>query len=507
MAVVLGCNLGLPEDKPLSYATRDAQQVYATLTQLGGVDKGRGYLLFDPKVSKVMTVFAEARNRIRDARAAGEKVQFLIYFSGHGSQEALHINGEKLPLAEIRAYFRDIEADLKLLIADACHSGALIQPKGAALAPAAPIRYQDELKVNGSAILTSSSAGEMSQESLELKGSLFTHFFLSALRGAADFDRDGQITLWEAYNHAQSGLRRRLAGVKDAIQNPGFDVDIQGSDNVVLTRMDLGQAFLQLKGLPEGEYRILEAAGGTPFAEVSLAGPEGATLALPKAAYLVFRAGTARGTGPASAGFSGSAGSAGYADLRRAGRVTLSARDFSPLDPDRLAAKGGSAYYYPRRAPLQVSLQPRLYSVFPGRGSGAPVMEATVQGAAGDLAFQAGFAWLPLHRLEAAGMALDQKGTGVSGEIRYYWRYSMPVAAFAGPRLELWSLDQALNGREFGRARMLGTFGALGLERMLSPSLRLGLSLEAGLFWSYDAAGALRRTPAYPVSFALRYGQ
>ena len=50
--------------------------------------------------------------------------------------------------------------------------------------------------------LTSSSAEETAQESDRLKGSFFTHYLVSGMRGAADVSRDGKVTLNEAYQFA-----------------------------------------------------------------------------------------------------------------------------------------------------------------------------------------------------------------------------------------------------------------------------------------------------------------
>jgi hypothetical protein len=496
VAIVIGNNSGLPDEKPLGYATRDAEQVYSALVQLGGADKGQGWLLLDADAGKVKAALKDAGRRVHALKAQGQQVQMLIYFSGHGSDESLHLNGENLPLADIRAWFKGSEADFKLLIADACFSGSLIQAKGAVLAEPVPIQYRDELKVNGSAILTSSSAGELSQESRELQGSLFTHYFLSAIRGAADFDRDGKVTLWEAYNHTQSSLRRRLAGEKNAAQTPEFDVDVQGSDNVVLTRVDLGQSFLALKGLPEGEYRILEAISALQVAEVRLSDPEGMILALPRAPYLVYHGEGGRRT-------------VSLADLRRARTVSLGPGDFNPEGKGLLTAKGSFAsatQAYLGRTPLQLSLQPRWYNAFPGRGAGALALEAALQGNWKDLGLAAAFDYLPSHPEAAGGNTLEQDGFGGAGELRYYWSYSRLGAAYAGPRAEAWSLGQILNGRDYGRAGLLGTFAGLGLERGLPHSFALSLSAEAGFFWNRDASGSIRRTPSYPLSIALRYG-
>src|SRR3954465_8285086 len=65
LALVVGDNAGLPEEKPLSYATRDAEQVYAALPQLGGLDKGQGTLLLNVGAAPVRLALKSIRERVR----------------------------------------------------------------------------------------------------------------------------------------------------------------------------------------------------------------------------------------------------------------------------------------------------------------------------------------------------------------------------------------------------------------------------------------------------------
>lgn len=495
MAVIIGNNEGLESENPLQYATRDAQQIHSTLTQLGGVDKGRDWLLLDPDIRQIMAAFADAGRKIAALRKENRQVQLLIYYSGHGSGEALHVGGESLPLARIREAFGEMDANLKILIADACFSGSLIQSKGGTLAEAIPVVYQDELTVNGSAIITSSSAGELSQESRALKGSLFTHHFLSALRGAGDDDRDGSVTLWEAYNHTQAHLRRRLASGSEAPQNPEFDVDLKGSKNVILTRVNLGQAFLGLSGLPNGRYFVMEAGGAQQVAELSLSDPNGPVLALPKAQYLVFH-----GTGKNR--------TVGHADLRRAKRVDLGLRDFMPATPEHLAAKGGltDAPGLSCKAPFGFELEPKLYSRFPGRVTGAGALDVSLVGAYGNWAGMAGMQYLvPAKGIASSSGPMDQDGYGIGAELRRYARISGLGWFFLGPRIEGWSLGQRQAGEDLPRGLVWGSHLRAGIDCRLAGPFRASFSAGAGWFWSADPSGNLRRSTTFPVSISLGY--
>jgi len=70
--------------------------------------------------------------------------------------------------------------------------------------------------MKGYAFMTSSSASEAAQESSRLKRSFFTHNLISGMRGAADMNQDGRITLNEAYQFAFDGTltqtEKTLAG-------------------------------------------------------------------------------------------------------------------------------------------------------------------------------------------------------------------------------------------------------------------------------------------------------
>jgi hypothetical protein len=497
MAVIIGNNFGLEEDKPLQFATRDAQQVFDVMSQLGGIDAGRGYLLLDPDVSKALTAFDDARRRISGLRAEGQKVQLLIYYSGHGSEEALHMNGEELPLARIRGFFHDMDADLKILIADACFSGSLIQAKGGTLSDPVPVKYQDELKVNGSAILTSSSAGELSQESKELQGSLFTHYFLTAIRGAADSDRDGTVSLWEAYNYTQAGLRRKLISVKNVTQNPEFDMDLHGSENVVLTRVNLGQAFLGLKKVPLGRYQVMESVGALQIAEVNVSDPDGVTLALPKGSYVVYRS-------------DGPKGVTGYADLRSSRSVDLGPGDFVQAQSNVFRAKGFDAESGPieRADGYRLVLGPRWYTSFPGRqGSGAFAYDVSAERPWRDWGTVIAFSWLQPWTDASPGGGLRQDGYGVAAEGRYYLGYSSSWSAHAGPRVEAWSLGQTFDGKVLTRGDVAAALACAGIEKTLGRGFSFSAGAGAGAFWSSTPAGTLKAEGAFPFSLGLRYGR
>jgi hypothetical protein len=526
MAVIAGNNEGLSSDPMLRFAVNDAENVKNALEQLGGVDKQHSHLLLNVDAAQFLSKLQETRRAILTLKAEGEKVQLLLYYSGHGSQDALHMNGEKLPLDRIRTEFKDLGADLKLLIADACFSGSLLQGKGASLAPPVPVRYHDELNVNGSAILTSSSAGELAQESKELRGSLFTHYFLSAIRGAGDADHDGLVTLWEAYHHTLGAMRRKLAAMTDVVQTPEFEVALQGSESVILTRLSLGEASLVLKELPQGRYQIFEAAQARNVAEVQIQGTEAMSLSLPKGQYLVYR-GRENAVGEGD-----QVGLSGFADLRKRTMVTLSESDFHEVARGTLFSKGQQETVF-HNVPMETEVQPQRHSIVSTWGIGATGLvymnfsgwseiaygsELFMQASFGKSVLSLGGMMLRDETYPVVGrevypaMNMGYSSTsyhqadawGLSLEGSYLMAISRGICFRPGVRLEWWRFDQeAVGVGEVVAGRTLGTMATLGLEAFVLRHISLLASLRPGVFWHAEVNGKTRPQFTLPLAVGM----
>ncbi len=152
---------------------------------------------------------------------------------------------------------RGSAASFRLLILDACRSGALTRVKGGTPIPPFDIHLGERVAGEGAVFLTSSSASEDSQESDEIKGSFFTHALVSGLLGAADANGDGRVTLDETYRYAYEATLRASSRSMAGIQHPTFEYDVRGMGDVVLAILDAnapGRAFVQL---PEGRTWLL----------------------------------------------------------------------------------------------------------------------------------------------------------------------------------------------------------------------------------------------------------
>jgi hypothetical protein len=133
IAVFIGVDRGLEEERPLRYAARDAQAMSGAFRQAGTFDEDRVYLLANPSLDKIRAALEEVKGRARELRKAGTESLVMVYFSGHGGSEGLHVAGKQWPRGELTGYLESLESNMKILIVDACESGDLLRHKGGRL--------------------------------------------------------------------------------------------------------------------------------------------------------------------------------------------------------------------------------------------------------------------------------------------------------------------------------------------------------------------------------------
>lgn len=290
-ALVIGANHGLSTEPPLRYAESDARRIARILRTLGGFDHERVEVLTGADADGVRDALSEAEARLRTTGAGDDDLLFVFY-SGHADALALHLGGTRLPLDELRHRVSRAPAAARVLVVDACRSGAVTRVKGGRPGPSFKIELDDDLAARGVAILTSSAAGEDSQESDELGASFFTHFLASGLLGAADADADGRIGLNEAFAYASERTLAATASTLAGPQHPTYHVDLGGRRDLVLTRPSAraGRVGSLTFGEP-GDYLVQRTEPRqVVVGEITVASRAGA-LAVPAGRYLITRRG------------------------------------------------------------------------------------------------------------------------------------------------------------------------------------------------------------------------
>jgi hypothetical protein len=255
VAIVVGNDLGGPGRVTLRFAEADAGRFASVLAELGGFDRDDVHLLqgqrreaVEARLSRVAATTSAWR------KGESDQVVLLFYYSGHSDGESLELGPDRLPFAHLRRLLQQAGADLRLLVIDSCRSGAFATAKSAVSGPAFDIRMVDDLATTGEATLTSSAAHELALESRELRGSFFSHYLISGLRGAADASGDGRITLVEAYRFAFTQTLTATSGTVAGPQHPTYDYRLSGRGELVLTDIRKRVAALHL---PAGYQRIL----------------------------------------------------------------------------------------------------------------------------------------------------------------------------------------------------------------------------------------------------------
>ena len=234
-AVIAGNDMGAAGDVPLRYAEADARKVHDVLGGLGEFLPEDVVLLQGRGGDELARVLIAMNARIRADATAGRDAILFVYYSGHADNQALHAGAELLELEVLQRLVQGSSASFRVLVLDACRSGSLTRVKGAQKTTPFAVLLEDELGGEGLALLTSSTSDEDAQESDALQGSFFTHFFVSGLRGAADRNGDGSVSIEEAYGYAYQHTLRASSRTLHGTQHPTFRFDLKGKGAVPLT--------------------------------------------------------------------------------------------------------------------------------------------------------------------------------------------------------------------------------------------------------------------------------
>ncbi len=220
-AVVIGIN-DYPHVRQLKYAVNDARAFYDLLVKTNRIPPENVFLLVDDQAG-LKQIRSTLGTRIKNT--AGRDDMVIIYFAGHGATERdmmspdgdglekyllpydadpKDLYASALPMREITHIFNRIRSQRLIFLADACYSGA----SGGRTVSFTDVRatlseaFLERISSGkGKIIITASSANEVSVEKEELGHGVFTYYLVEGLSGKADMDRDGLVTVDEAYRY------------------------------------------------------------------------------------------------------------------------------------------------------------------------------------------------------------------------------------------------------------------------------------------------------------------
>ena len=202
------------ELRELHYAERDMDELAQVLRD-GGYRPENLVLMtqtLGAENTRFLPIAANIRKELKALlRDRIEADSVLVAIAGHGLQFRGSVEtyfcpadgrpddkGTLLSLQEVYQELAGCEARFKLLLSDACRNDPIAAvSRRTSVNLASVTRPQLQRPPGGVAALFSCSEGELAYENDTLKHGVFFHFVIEGLRGAADFDKDGQIGLEE----------------------------------------------------------------------------------------------------------------------------------------------------------------------------------------------------------------------------------------------------------------------------------------------------------------------
>ena len=208
-ALIIGINEYI-DSSGLSYAVNDATAVSDSLKDI----YEKGIILLTDEQEKRFTPLANniISNIQLISQNAHETDNIFFYFAGHGKE----VDGEPvllpsdyrdeiglkaaIKIEDIKAEFEKSKAKFKLLLLDSCHSGA-VKGRGD-IGNMTRSMYESISDIpEGFAIISACSLDQRSYEDEKLKHGVFTHQLLEGIKGKADANNDGEITVNELYDY------------------------------------------------------------------------------------------------------------------------------------------------------------------------------------------------------------------------------------------------------------------------------------------------------------------
>jgi len=251
-AVVVGIN-DYPQLPKLKYAVNDARAFRRLLVEKNLVPAENITMLLNEKAT-LRNLRSALGTGLKGAADSDDMV--IIFYAGHGATErdAMSMDGDglekyiltydtdpsdlfstALPMRDLALIFHRIRSERLIFIADACYSGA----SGGRTVSVTGLRaniadtFLDRIAAGrGKVIITASAANEVSVERDELQHGVFTYYLLEGLKGPADTDGDGLVTVDEAYRYVSD----RVPQATRQEQHPVKKGTVEGSLILSITR-------------------------------------------------------------------------------------------------------------------------------------------------------------------------------------------------------------------------------------------------------------------------------
>lgn len=227
LALIVGVSRYDDPSIDLQYADADARSLYQTLT-----NPALGPASFRPENVRLLlnheATVANINKGLREfLQQARENDFVLFFFAGHGSPDPNrltdhyllahdtnpeNIAGTGILMRHVREAISEIPARHVLILTDSCHSAGMAAPPSIRSITANPIHeaFLEKMRhaSDSLAILTASESAQVSYENAKFdQHGVFTYFLLQGLKGAADVDGNGIVSLGELIEYVREKVR------------------------------------------------------------------------------------------------------------------------------------------------------------------------------------------------------------------------------------------------------------------------------------------------------------
>jgi hypothetical protein len=233
IAVVIGnreYESGIPM---VEFAVRDAEFVKEYLIQTLGYREGNIIHYKNATLSNIKVAFNKLNNLVKKGKS-----DVFVYYSGHGAPDPEtnqgyfvpvdadpnYIKESGFPVNDLYSLLNDMNAKSLTVVIDACFSGS--SDAGMILKDISPVFIevdQSSLTGKNATLFTSATGEQVSSWYREKKHSLFTYYFLKALQGEGDINKDDKLTFAEIQSYIDEKVPYMARRLNNREQTPQLD--------------------------------------------------------------------------------------------------------------------------------------------------------------------------------------------------------------------------------------------------------------------------------------------
>ncbi len=219
LALLVGNQYGWQREPQLRYALRGDLRPFARILRRLGFEVKT---LENGRDEDLRRAFAWIKRRLQQKPKVST---FLFYYTGHADKKYLHLGrrgSHPVSYKELMLFLKNLKVRRRFVLLDSCFSGELIRkfgslekyrellPKGARAQRTIDLSRSIPNQGDEKSLLVISSGIALSWESQRYRASIFTHHLLRGLKGAADRDLDGRISMAELFDYVSDSMQRDI---------------------------------------------------------------------------------------------------------------------------------------------------------------------------------------------------------------------------------------------------------------------------------------------------------